>query len=214
MAANIPSINSWQAIYSNLERAIMFGGLRSIKDKYGYDAFPLIAATFYSHHRRMIISPDMPCIVKISHAHAGMGKIKINDQTGFQDIATVVAVNDDYCSAESFIEPEYGIRVQKIGNNYRVMRKKFTGSGWKSQFGGAFLECIDLTPKYKWWADACSQLFGGMDVLAVDAIHGKNGKDYILELNGTAIGIMIEHWLEDSKHLVNMVVKRCNDEYF
>jgi hypothetical protein len=31
-----------------------------------------------------------------------------------------------------------------------------------------------------------------MDILAVDALHGKDGKDYIIELNDTAIGILNE----------------------
>ena len=82
MYANIPSINNWNAIYSNLERSIMFGGLKSIENKYGNKYFPLIDATYYSNYKRMIISPSMPAIIKMSHAHAGMGKIKVDDQTG------------------------------------------------------------------------------------------------------------------------------------
>lgn len=52
-------------------------------------------------------------------------------------MSTVLSLHEDYCTAEPYIDVEYGIRVQKIGEHYRVMKKIFTGSGWKSQFGGA-----------------------------------------------------------------------------
>jgi synapsin len=109
----------------------------------------------------MVIAPDVPCVVKVSppqqilglssnihycfyqvgHAHAGMGKQKVNDNEQFRDLATVIALYSDYCTAEKFIDVEYGIRVQKIGNSYRVLKKMMTGSGWKSQFGWFFFSC-------------------------------------------------------------------------
>ena len=78
-----------------------------------------------------------------------------------------MALHTDYCTAEPYIEPEYGLRVQ------RVYKKVFTGSGilqlnitnvegWKSQFGGADLQVIPLTDEFKLWADECSKCFGGM----------------------------------------------------
>ncbi len=159
---------------------------------------------------QVVIGPDFPAIIKVSHAHAGMGKIKVDNHNAFRDVATILAIHDDYCTAEPFIEPEYGFRIQKIGETYRVMKKFFTGSGWKSHFGGAALFEDKLTDSYKLWADECSLLFGGMDILALDGIHGKDGKDWIIELNGTAIGILADKWLEDSVTLAKMVTSKCN----
>jgi hypothetical protein len=119
----------------------------------------------------MAITPDMPAVMKVSHAHAGMGKIKLDESAAFRDMATVLALNNNYCTSEvssspllfricirvcacvhsqilhhpqPFIDAEYGLRVQKIGNHYRVYKKVYTGSGWKSQFGGSDLQLIEL----------------------------------------------------------------------
>lgn len=71
MMAGIPSMNSLMSEYMNMERPIMYGGLKEVQKKLGKDKFPLIEINYYSSSNEMVLSPDkMPSIIKISHAHA------------------------------------------------------------------------------------------------------------------------------------------------
>eukprot|EP01130_Rhizamoeba_saxonica_P001086 TRINITY_DN10958_c0_g1_i1.p1 TRINITY_DN10958_c0_g1~~TRINITY_DN10958_c0_g1_i1.p1 ORF type:complete len:390 (-),score=71.35 TRINITY_DN10958_c0_g1_i1:58-1227(-) len=213
LIARVPTMNSSQSIYMNLERPNMVGALRQVQSKLGKENFPLIPMSYYSTPSIMAVYDEWPCILKVSHAHAGMGKIKLNDHGVFRDVSTILSLNNDYCTAEKYIDTEYGVRIQKIGPSYRVYKKVHTGSGWKSQFGGSDLQEIDLTDQYKLWADECAKSFGGMDWLAIDIVHGHDGNDYIIELNGTAIGIVGDHWLNDSEIIVDLAIEKMNRLY-
>lgn len=74
-------------------------------------------------------------------------------------------------------------------------------------------QLIEPTEEHKFWASECAKLFGGMDVFAIDALHGKDGKDYIIELNDTAIGILASIWEEESNEIVRLAIERMDAIY-
>jgi len=195
-----------------LERPTVFGALKRIQQKLKKEniAFPLIGQNLYPTFKEVVITPEFPMAGKIGHAHAGYGKMKIKSDEELQDFKSILALHNDYVSLEPFVEYDYDMRIQKIGNTYRGFRRQ--SHHWKANTGNAsIIEDMEVTPLYKRWVDECALVFGGLEILGLDLLHSKvNNMDYILELNDTAIGLTHKYEQEDMGIMRDLVLSKMN----
>ena len=116
-----------------------------------------------------------PCVFKIGHAHGGLGKVKVENDAGFEDIKGVVAVSNQYCTIEKFVEAYCDLHVFKIGDKYKaVMRRSLTGN-WKSNVGDVEVKEVPVQDRYKRWIDEAASMFGGLELCSLEAIVDKTG---------------------------------------
>ncbi|XP_011495025.1 PREDICTED: synapsin [Ceratosolen solmsi marchali] len=208
MYGGIPSVNSLQAIYNFQDKPWVFAHLLDMQRRLGKNGFQMIEQTYYPDHREMVSAPGYPLIVKLGHAHSGVGKARANNNQEFLDLASLVAVTNHYCTAEPYIHTKCDLHVQKIGNNYRAFKRKSITGNWKSNTGSAMLEQMSISKKHRSWIDQISQLFGGLDICAIELLVSQNNKEYIIEVNDSALSLMGDTQEEDRRHIADLVTSK------
>ena len=210
MFANIPSINSLNSIFMTMQRCLVYAALNKLNN------LPLIPMTYhpnFSARTDYLLSKDVaqvkcPKVVKVGSCHSGYGKIRAKNKDEMDDVRSILILNKDYYTEEEFVDIEYEYRIQKIGDGVRVF-KRIPSDNWKTHIS-SFVE-MKMEKKYKEWIDSASSIFGGLDICALDVLKTKDGKDVILELNDTAIGLMGSYEVDDESNIRDLVVNRMSE---
>lgn len=213
MFGGCDGVNSLGSIFNCIEKGVVQAELHRLNRELGDDVFPVMEQQFFATHAEMMYTQAFPAVVKVGSAHAGMGKMKIEDHHQMADFRTIMAMmSSEYCTAEPFIDGEFDLRIQKIGPHYRAYRRISMSGDWKTNTGTSHIEDIEpVPPNYRRWADEASRLFGGMDICTVDAIHDREtGREYIMEINGTSSGLGPSHMDEDNVHIRELVLAKMN----
>jgi len=213
MFAATPSMNSLESVLLNAERPAMQGYLHRLNRRLGDDIFPVVPQHFASSSRVLMYGYTFPAVVKVGSAHAGAGKMMIKDHHQMSDFRSILQMMPGtHCLVEPFIRGESDLRIQKIGTHYRAFRRVGMSGEWKTNTGSSVMDSIEVEDRYRRWADEASAMFGGLDILAVDAIvEEETGKEYIVEVNDTAIGLHPDYAAEDNLHIKELVLARMND---
>ena len=210
--ANVPMINDLEAIMAEIEKPIMYGRLRRIRDKYGKENFPLIQQNYYPIFSEISITPPAPYVIKASYPHAGYGKIRVKDYHDLDDIRSILALHKDYSAIEPLIDVDYEFRIVFIAPNYYHVHKRRSLNFkvfWKVNCGMSNIteEC-KMEPRWKKWIDLIYETYPDMLTFDIDGIVDKNGKEYILEVNGSSQGFCPEHGKQDLEHLRDLVIRK------
>jgi len=209
---DLPGVNSLQSVLLFCERPLVQGQLHRLQRQLGKERFPVVPAHFASSHRSLMYGYTFPAVVKVGSAHAGAGKMLINDHHQMSDFRSVLMMMpQEHCMVEPFIRGEVDLRIQRIGEHCRAFRRMGISGEWKTNTGTSIMEEVEVSERWRGWAEAAADMLGGLDILTVDAIVEEgSGQEYILEVNGTSSGLHPDCEDEDNAHIRDLVLAKMD----
>ena len=74
------------------------------------------------------------------------------------------------------------------------------------------LEQLAVSERHRAWVDQVAQLFGGLDICAIELLVGKAGREYIIAVNDSALSLMGDSQEEDRRHIADLVTAKMQVE--
>lgn len=70
------------------------------------------------------------------------------------------------------------------------------------------LEETEVLERYKFWMDSVAELFGGLDILALEVVVSKEGIEHIIGVNDSSLSLLGNQQEEDRKHIFDLVMEK------
>ena len=65
-----------------------------------------------------------------------------------------------------------------------------------------------LCSRYRLWLDEVSQLFGGLDLCAIELVQAKDGSEYIIQVNDCTMQLIGEDQEVDHQRIADLIVHK------
>lgn len=168
--ANVVTVNSLASFTLAVDKAVLFGALRRVRD--ACPSFPLVEATYYSSSAvGGFVEAPFPVVVKLGSASQGVGKARVAEGAWSDTLSLLAMQTDGFC-VEPLIAWVGDVRVQKIGRHYRAIRRRKVPGGsvdaWKANDAMGIAEEVRPCPPSSRWL--CSRLPGCADGRAVEGV--------------------------------------------
>ena len=217
IASRTPCVNESGAVLNCLDRPVVYSELLGIRNKEGQKdgwkfKFPLVEQEYFANEAPASIKPTYPAVTKMSTVHSGFGKLRAEDDTHFNEIASILALSADYFTTETVHEVVSEVYIQWINGNVRTFKRiKSTADGgfrtW-SNWGTVQYQEMDENKQYKKWAELVSKIFGGLDIFALNVVVTASGDEFILGMQDCSCPFAPQYASEDAERCAQLVIER------
>jgi ribosomal protein S6--L-glutamate ligase len=172
--SGVVCVNSAESLLRGFDRLSMRAEMQQI----GIPIIPQIVAT--GRNILELVQTDFPCVVKIGNFHAGLGKIKIDNEETFTDVKDLSFAADDYITVEPFIDYVRDIRCLIIGDNIWGLERR--GETWKANTQTIDYNLIEVPAELSDYTVAAKNHLQA-DILGLDFLETQDGRFLLLETN-------------------------------
>ncbi|VDK17488.1 unnamed protein product [Anisakis simplex] len=184
LRGGVQTLNTTENVHSFLNKNWMYHQLQKIASTNGHGIFPLLEQTYYPSFQHFNACSRFPVVVRVGNGTHGIGKIKIDDEHHLNELeGAIQALGGGEVLVEPFVEIKYDVHLQKIGSEMKAFIRKGISNSWRSNVGSAMLEQIPVTNRHRQWLCMVSEAFGGMDILSLDLLVTKDGREIIHDAN-------------------------------